>query len=86
MTIRAILHDGIIQPIEPLPAVWTEGQELTVEEPKSARTPADIGQWTQELDAATAQVPPDEHDRFREALKQIEQESKQAVRQQWGLP
>ena len=33
MTIRAILRHGIIQPVEPLPPDWAEGQELVVEEP-----------------------------------------------------
>jgi hypothetical protein len=77
MTIRAIIRDGTIQPIEPLPPGWAEGQELIVEEPESRRPDADIGRWAQELDAATAQIPAEEHDRFLQALDQIERESKE---------
>jgi len=85
MTIRAILRHGIIQPIEPLPRTWAEGQELVVEEPNGERR-EEIGQWAAELEAATAQIPTEEHDRFLQALDENERESKEAVRKQWGLP
>jgi hypothetical protein len=86
MTIRAVLRDGVIQPVEPLPPDWTNGQELIVEEPK--RDPADeeINQWARDLDAAAARIPAEEHERFLEALEHIERESKDAVRKQWGQP
>ena len=86
MTIRAILRHGIIQPVEPLPPDWAEGQELVVEEPQPDGAQAEIGQWAQELEAAAAQIPPEEHDRFLKALEEVEKESKEAVRKQWGLP
>lgn len=86
MTIKAVLRHGVIQPVDPLPPDWTEGQELIVEEPGPDVAGVEIGQWVQEMDAATAQLPPEEHDRFRQALDQIEHESKDAVRRQWGLP
>ena len=86
MTIRAILRDGMIQPVEPLPPGWADGQELVVEEPQADRAAADIVQWAQELDAATAQIPAEEHERFLQAIDEIERESKEAVRKQWGQP
>ena len=86
MTIKAVLRHGIIQPIEPLPAGWIDGQELVVEEPESERATAEIQQWARELDVSTSQIPPAEHDRFLRALDQIERESKEAVRKQWERP
>lgn len=86
MTIKAVLRQGVIQPIEPLPADWVEGQELVVEEPRDERADAEIGQWAREMDAAVARIPADEHDRFLEALDGIERESKDAVRKEWGVP
>jgi len=83
MTIKAVLRHGIIQPIDPLPSDWTDGQELVVEKPQSNGA-TEIAQWAQELDAATAEIPASEHDRFLQALDQIEHESKEAVRKQWG--
>jgi hypothetical protein len=86
MTIKAVLRHGVIQPVEPLPPDWADGQELVVEEPKVERADAEITLWAQEMDAATAQIPAEEHDRFLHAVDEIERESKEAVRKQWGLP
>ena len=86
MTIKAVLRHGVIQPMEPLPRDWADGQELLVEEPQGGCADAQIKQWAQEMDAATAQIPAEEHDRFLHALDEIEQESKAAVRKEWGVP
>jgi hypothetical protein len=86
MTIKAVLRHGVIQPVEPLPADWADGQELVVEEPKADGADAEISQWAQEMESATAEIPAEEHDRFLQALDEIERESKEAVRKQWGLP
>jgi hypothetical protein len=86
MTIKAVLRHGVIEPVEPLPPAWADGQELLVEEPNDRRAEADINQWAQEMDAATAQIPADEHDRFLRAIDEIEHESKEAVRKEWGKP
>jgi len=80
MTIKAVLRHGIIQPVEPLPPDWADGQELVVEEPNPVHSDAQISQWAREMDAATAQIPAEEHERFLKALDEIERESKQAVR------
>jgi hypothetical protein len=86
MTIKAVLRHGIIEPVDPLPADWADGQELVVEEPRADDSAAEIGQWAREMDVATAQIPAEEHDRFLRALDDIERESKEAVRKQWELP
>lgn len=86
MTIKAILRDGVIQPLEPLPANWSEGQELVVEQPDLTQTHAQLDAWARELEAATTQLPDEEHGRFRQALIEIERESKEVVRQEWERP
>ncbi|MGD0539954.1 MAG: hypothetical protein ABSB33_00415 [Tepidisphaeraceae bacterium] len=86
MTIKAILRDGRIQPLEPLPPDWTDGQELVVEEPDLAGAKIQVDQWAKDLETATARLPAEEHDRFRRALGEIERESKDAIRREWGLP
>jgi hypothetical protein len=85
MTIKAILHDGRIQPTEPLPPDWREGQELLVEEPNRGETAAEIERWAKELEASTARIPDEEHALLERALEKIELESKDAVRREWGL-
>jgi hypothetical protein len=85
MTIKAILREGRIQPLEPLPPGWTEGQELVIEEPDSGETATEIKKWAKELEASTARIPVEEHELLERALEEIEQESKDAVRREWGL-
>jgi hypothetical protein len=46
---------------------------------------AEIEQWAKELEALTAQIPDEEHERLERALEKIEWESKDAVRREWGL-
>ena len=84
MTIKAILRGGRIQPLEALPLDWTEGQELVIEEPDLDETAAEIEQWAKELEASTARIPAEEHELLERALEEIEQESKDAVRREWG--
>jgi hypothetical protein len=84
MTIKAILRNGSIEPVEPLPADWAEGKELLVEDGESANA-GNVEAWARELDAAVSLVAPEEHDRFRKALDDLELESKDAVRREWGL-
>lgn len=85
MTIKAVLHNGHIQPLEPLPPNWVEGQELVVEQHEGNGLAVQIIEWANELDATTAAVPEEEHDRFGKALEEIERESKEAIRREWGL-
>jgi hypothetical protein len=86
MTIRAVLREGVIQPTEPLPPDWRDGQELVVEEPKRAVANEEIELWERQVEAAAEQIPAEEHDRFLRALDEIEQESKEAIRKQWEQP
>jgi hypothetical protein len=72
MTIKAILRDGQIQPLEPLPSGWSEGQELVVEEPELSPTETEIEQWSNDIEAAAARIPAEEHERFRLAISEIE--------------
>ena len=85
MAIKATLRDGRIQPLEPLPPDWTEGQELVIEEPDLDEMAAEVKQWAKELEESTAKIPTDEHERLERALEELERESKDAVRRKWGL-
>ena len=83
MTIKAILRDGRIQPLEPLPPDWTDGQELLVEEPDLGQTAAEIERWAKELEESTAKIPAEEHERLDRALEKIERESKHVPTENW---
>jgi hypothetical protein len=85
MTIKAVLRDGRIQPVEPLPSGWRDGQQLVVEEPEADAGNTQLDEWESNLARATAQIPADEHDRFLLALDEIEIQSKEAIRREWKL-
>ena len=85
MSIRAILRNGQIQPLDPLPSDWADGQELLVEPPDHVPMKAELEQWSRDVDEAAAQIDPEEHERLRRALEEIERESKDATRREWGL-
>jgi hypothetical protein len=85
MTIKAVLRDGIIQPVEPLPPEWADGQELVVEQPDSVPAESQLQEWREGLEVAVLKLPQEEHDRFSRAMVDIERESKDAIRREWGL-
>jgi hypothetical protein len=86
---KAILKNGHIHPLEPLPADWTEGQELDVEpsqtRPDAELSPADIDRDFQELEALCALGDPAEDERLARLLKEAHHQAKEQVRRQMGL-
>ena len=54
--IRAVLRDGVICPVEPLPRGWVEGQELTVLAPEPLDDPEDIDAWHRETEALVKEL------------------------------
>src|ERR1700735_2315053 len=71
---KAILRNGHIHPLEPLPAEWREGQELDVEpsqlQPNTEPSPAEIDRDFQELDALCALGDPVEDERLALLLEE----------------
>jgi hypothetical protein len=84
--IRAILTDGRIQPLDPLPKDWAEGQVLVVEEGEAPVDAEALAAWEREMEEAARSIPAEEHERLLRALVEIEAESKDAVKREWGLP
>jgi hypothetical protein len=88
MVIRAVVKNGVLHPLDPLPPEWTEGEtvELTgdVERPDD---PQVIDQWYQELEALIAQTPhdPEDDQRIDEELAEQKRRSKEYMRRQMGL-
>jgi len=46
--IRAVVQNGLIRPLEPLPAEWTEGRRVVVEDADSTSV-EDLEGWCREL-------------------------------------
>jgi hypothetical protein len=47
--------------------------------------PADIDRWARELEEGAAGVSAEDAGELREALEEVERQSKEAVRREWGL-
>ncbi|MBI3823006.1 MAG: hypothetical protein HY289_10060 [Planctomycetes bacterium] len=54
--IRAVVKNGMIQPLEPLPDAWTDGREVVVDaqEADLMNGIADGDQWSSDMNALTA--------------------------------
>jgi len=83
---RAVLQNGEIRPIEPLPREWQDGEQLRVERAEDAESPADeIDGDFAVLAAMCADSESDDEQRLSEALRQAREQSKTQVRKQMGL-
>ena len=84
---RAILKDGLIHPLEPLPPEWQDGKELLVELIEvEDDSPEAIEQWARELDALCADVDPDDWAKMQAAIDEHRREAKEWMRAYMGLP
>jgi hypothetical protein len=85
MSVKAILRKGHIEPLDPLPADWADGEELLIEKPERIPSDDELDQWAKDLEESASSIPQEEHDRLDRALDEIEKESKDVMRRKWGL-
>ena len=83
--VKAILHNGAIQPLSPLPENWSEGQELVVEEAVSPAERKDWDTWSREVDALASKVASEDFERLEAALAEADQRAKEQVWQRMRL-
>jgi hypothetical protein len=87
--IRAVVKNGVIQPLEPLPPDWADGREVLVNDvgEESSNGTADVDHWTEEMNALTAELNvPEEWHAIAEALTEADRQNKALVRREMGLP
>ena len=77
--IKAVLKNGQIQPIDPLPGDWNDGLELAVEIFDDV-TPNTADGWAAEVRAAMSAVPREDHVRLLSAIRSHQQEQKELMR------
>ncbi len=82
---RAVLRNGVILPVEPLPPEWEEGAELTVERQIMAEanggSPHATDRWMDEVEALAAQIIPDSDQELERAIANIRRQAKDLARQ-----
>jgi hypothetical protein len=83
--IRAIIQDGQIRPLDPIPPEWIEGRQVIVEDAES--TPSDdLEEWYRELqELGPAQYEPGEWERVQATLAEADELAKAVIRHQMGL-
>ncbi len=83
---KAVLTNGMIRPIEPLPTDWREGEELRVEKSENSELPIEeIDQHFAELAKLCADADPEDDARLGQALQEARDLSKEQVRRSMGL-
>ena len=55
--IRAVVQNGSLLPLDPIPAEWADGRELDVEV-KPGQAVEDWNEWNRELNELVAQIDP----------------------------
>lgn len=87
--IRAIVSNGKIQPLDPLPLEWTEGHAVVVQEPhlEPDDSPQSIDAWFRELQIlGPALYEPGEREQMQAVMVEADRQAKEHVRRQMGLP
>jgi hypothetical protein len=80
---RAVVKNGVIVPIDPLPEEWADGRELWVEEAiqsKNSNHPLD--EWIQDVEKSAAEVDQKDWEEMQAVLDAMHEEAKDHVRPQ----
>ncbi len=83
---KAVLTNGAIQPLEPLPQDWREGQKLRVEKMDETEAPLEeIDRDFAVLANLCANSDPDDDAKLTQALQEAKKAAKEQVRRSMGL-
>jgi len=90
---RAILRNGQIQPIDPLPPDWKDGTKLSIEAVQSSDEDDmeakgdsfNAKQWLREMKDLCADADPEDDARLQAAIDQIRRQGKEIMRKEMGL-
>lgn len=74
--IRAILHNGKIEPVDDLPQHWRDGQELIVDGDEPSENSAEIRKWHHKLEALSSQLIAEDHQRMAAAIAEQDRQSR----------
>ncbi len=76
LMIRAVVQNGLIRPLDPLPAAWVEGYPVIVEDTNAAPV-ADLDEWYREPQALVpADHEPGEWERVQAILIEADEQAK----------
>jgi hypothetical protein len=87
--IRAVIKNGVIQALEPLPPDWEDGREVVVDDlaEQKPNGATDMDTWAEDMKALTAELnDPQEWHEIEAALAEADRQNKDLVRREMGLP
>ena len=87
MAIRVKVSNGVLVPLEPLPADWREGEQFPIERNGANDNAdcADLGdEYWKELDRLAAEIDPEDWKRMQLALDEHRREAKEWMRRRMG--
>jgi hypothetical protein len=82
--LKAVLRNGEIVPMEPLPSDWKEGIALDVA--KTECDNVDIDAWAKMMNQVCADSSVEDEDRMRTAIDEHRRQAKAQMRREMGLP
>jgi hypothetical protein len=82
--LKAMLRNGAIIPLEPVPPDWEEG--TTLEVVRAAVPSVDLDAWAKLMDQLCADSPPEEEQRMQAAIDAHRRQAKAQSRRKMGLP
>jgi len=70
--LKAILRQGAIVPLEPLPSDWAEGAQLEIDitDAPNSSSPFDIDEWARTMETLCADSSVDDEQVMRQAIEQ----------------
>ena len=84
--VKAVVSQGEIRPLEPLPADWQEGQPLRVEKADHGDMPVEeIDRDFSVLASLCEASEPADEEQLERALQDLRRQAKEQVRRQMGL-
>jgi hypothetical protein len=82
--LKAVLRNGAIIPLEPLPGEWKEG--TTLEVIKAEDPDIDLVAWTVLMERLCEDSPAEEEERMQAAINEHRRQAKAQARREMGLP
>lgn len=85
---RAVLKNGLIQPVEPLPLEWSDGTELQVERVETLHelgNGVESARWMSAVEKLAERIDPAEDVKLEQAIAAIRQQGKDTARRISGL-
>jgi hypothetical protein len=78
---RAVVKNGVIVAIDPLPEEWADGRELWVEEAiQSKNSNQPLGEWIREVEESAAEIDQTDWEEMQTVLDAMHKEAKEQVR------